>query len=245
MHKKKALILARDGITTKLLGQLIEKHYSEVSYILENAPSKKDVLKRRAKKIGWSKVLGQIAFLTLVVPFIKNKNRVSEIILNSGLDVDFELNPNQHNVININDSIEHLDQLEYDIVFVNGTRILSKELLSKISVPIINIHVGITPKYRGIHGGFWAVKNNDLENFGVTIHHVDSGIDTGEIIDQVRVTPSKEDNYSSYPILQYVAALKRLDTLISENEDFYSKSIEKPDLPSQLHYHPTIWQYLF
>ena len=128
---------------------------------------------------------------------------------------------------------------------MNGTRILSKELLSKISVPIINIHVGITPKYRGIHGGFWAIKNNDLENFGVTIHHVDSGIDTGKIIDQVRIKPTKEDNYSSYSILQYVAAVKRLNELLNENKEFYLHTFKSPDLPSQLHYHPTIWQYLF
>ena len=41
------------------------------------------------------------------------------------------------------------------------------------------MHAGITPQYRGVHGGYWAVVNNDPEHCGVTIHFVDKGIDTG------------------------------------------------------------------
>jgi folate-dependent phosphoribosylglycinamide formyltransferase PurN len=62
---------------------------------------------------------------------------------------------------------------------------------SSINSKFVNIHVGITPKYRGVHGTYWALVNNDVENSGVTVHFVDEGIDTGNIINQAIVVPSK------------------------------------------------------
>jgi methionyl-tRNA formyltransferase len=41
---------------------------------------------------------------------------------------------------------------------------------SSINSKFVNIHVGITPKYRGVHGTYWALVNNDVENSGVTVH---------------------------------------------------------------------------
>lgn len=247
MINKTVVILARDGAATRLLIQVVSKHYSNVHVVFENASSRMETMKRRANKIGWMKVLGQIAFLLLIAPFIKNSNRIKAIIAGSGYDLNPSLKdaPTQLNSVNERASIEKIKSLSPDIIYVNGTRILSKEFLKNIPVPIINIHVGITPKYRGIHGGYWAVKNNDLGNFGTTIHHVDAGIDTGAIIEQVYPTITRADNYSSYSMLQYVAALEKLDALIENNPQYYLKTKDQPDLPSELHYHPTIWQYLF
>jgi folate-dependent phosphoribosylglycinamide formyltransferase PurN len=72
-----------------------------------------------------------------------------------------------------------LKAINPDLVIVNGTRIISKKVLSSINSKFVNIHVGITPKYRGVHGTYWALVNNDVENSGVTVHFVDEGIDTG------------------------------------------------------------------
>jgi methionyl-tRNA formyltransferase len=44
------------------------------------------------------------------------------------------------------------------------------------------VHAGITPRYRGTHGGYWVLLNNDPGHCGVTIHLVDPGIDTGSIV---------------------------------------------------------------
>ena len=44
---------------------------------------------------------------------------------------------------------------------VNGTRILSRRMLESIDAVFLNMHVGITPKYRGVHGGYWALANGD------------------------------------------------------------------------------------
>ena len=50
-----------------------------------------------------------------------------------------------------------------DYVIVNGTSLLSRESIDTINRRVINIHVGITPEYRGAHGGFWALYNGELK----------------------------------------------------------------------------------
>lgn len=247
MINQKALILAQNGLTTELLSGVIEANYNEVDIILEHRSDHSKLLINRAKKIGWLKVIGQITFLILIAPFIKNSKRIEEIIENSGLNVKSKLSSNAYSVKNINESntIERIKRANANIIYVNGTRILSKKLLSCINIPIINIHVGITPKYRGVHGGFWAIKKNDLENFGVTIHHIDAGVDTGAIIDQLYLVPDSKDNYASYPILQYTAALNRISELIKSDDSFYTKKVIPRSISSQIHYHPTIWEYFF
>lgn len=59
---------------------------------------------------------------------------------------------------------------------------------SYIPVPplgFINIHSSLLPKYRGSVPTLWALCNREKEA-GITLHHIDKGIDTGDIIAQSR-----------------------------------------------------------
>src|SRR5262249_22864046 len=109
--------------------------------------------------------------------------------------------------------------------------------------PFINYHAGITPKYRGVHGGYWAQAEGDPGNFGVTVHLVDRGIDTGEVLYQERLAPSADDNYSTLPYLQLGAALPLLERAARDAVNGTLRP-EKLDLPSKLWSHPTLWQYI-
>jgi len=61
-------------------------------------------------------------------------------------------------------------------------KIFKTDLINKFKY-IVNIHNGPLPKYRGVNPINWALKNNE-NSHGVTLHHIDEGIDTGDIIDQ-------------------------------------------------------------
>ena len=74
-----------------------------------------------------------------------------------------------------------------DIALVFGTSLIKKNIIESVNKFLINIHTGITQSYRGVDSSFWALFNNDLENIGVTVHKVDLGIDTGDIILQERI----------------------------------------------------------
>jgi len=61
-------------------------------------------------------------------------------------------------------------------------KIFKIHLINKFKY-FVNIHNGPLPKYRGVNPINWALKNNETSH-GVTLHHIDEGIDTGDIIDQ-------------------------------------------------------------
>lgn len=83
---------------------------------------------------------------------------------------------------------KHVSTLSgYDLVVSFGYRhILTREILKSAQSPIINLHISLLPWNRGAHPNFWAFY--DGSPHGVTIHLVDSGIDTGAIIAQKEVS---------------------------------------------------------
>lgn len=243
----KVLVLGRDSRSTKLLlSVLFEKNF-EVFFIEEKRNDKKMLIIKRIKKFGVFKVLSQSAFMVFSRIQAKNKNVESRL-----LEIEKETVSNLHEikavntVLNVNDKkiINQINKISPNVIVLSGTRILSSEFLSKINCPIINIHAGITPSYRGVHGGYWSLINQQPELFGVTIHFVDEGVDTGNVLEQAFLTPSSEDVFSTYPLLQMSAALKVLPTLLErilKKED----NCFVPKLSSAIWTHPTIWQYCY
>lgn len=77
---------------------------------------------------------------------------------------------------------ELLDEHEIDLVCLAGfLRILSPQFVDRYPGRILNIHPSLLPKFRGLHPQAYAVAADETET-GCTVHYVDAGIDTGEII---------------------------------------------------------------
>lgn len=248
MKNKKIVLLASDCQSSKWLYNAIIKKFDIERVIIENSISKKTLFRRRIKKIGLLEVVGQTLFSILVVPILKYKagSRKKELIKEYELnETNFDFT-NTKRVSSINDDSckEILESLNPDIVLVNGTRIISKKILSCTNAIFVNMHVGITPWYRGSHGGYWAIKNNDSSNFGTTIHLVDSGIDTGGILKQVFTTATKKDNFSTYPILQSAIGIAALLDLIPSLLKADYTIIPKTE-KGKMYYQPSLWQYFF
>jgi methionyl-tRNA formyltransferase len=80
-----------------------------------------------------------------------------------------------------------------------------------------------------------------MERIGVTVHSVDSGVDTGTVIAQTRVQPTPRDGFLCLPLLQYRAALPLLvDHLVSGT----SSGALPGSSTSRQWYHPRLGQYL-
>ncbi len=246
MSKLRAVIIATEGITTNLLFEALSSKIDVKKVLIEKPNSKSKILKRRIKSIGYKKVIGQILFLCLALPFLRltSRRRILDIIKTYG----YKNQDIPHHLIfkikSVNDTniAKLINSFEPDIIFINGTGILSKKILNTFMVKPTNIHVGITPKYRGIHGGYWALFNNDNDLFGVTLHSVDAGIDTGNIIAQKSIIPNEKDNFCTYPILQYCEGL----ALAIANIKTLQNTIKVKPLTTESHlfYHPTLIQYL-
>lgn len=244
------LVLGGQGESTNAVVNALSNSYEELSLILEDDVPMSVFLRKRIKKLGLPTVLGQLAFMAIIPPYLRNKSksRIEEIKRVYGLNTDgcYRDNVKCYFVDSINSTaaIEKIIICKPDIIIVNGTRIISGQVLESVHVPFINMHVGITPKYRGVHGGYWALANDDAANCGVTVHMVNTGIDAGDVIKQKRIEVKKEDNFVTYPYIQVGEGI-RLELEILEKFSKTGKiDTQKIKQPSMLWSHPTIWQYV-
>lgn len=86
---------------------------------------------------------------------------------------------------------EILRALAPDVVVLGRCRILKKRIIDVPRVGVLNAHPGLLPAYRGLDTIEWAVHNGD--DPGVTVHFVDSGIDTGPIVAQQKIPLQRLD----------------------------------------------------
>jgi len=70
------------------------------------------------------------------------------------------------------------------LVLAGYMRLLSPMLIRAFPLHIVNIHPSLLPKYRGLDAVGQALDQKE-SIYGLTIHFVDEGMDTGEIIVQV------------------------------------------------------------
>lgn len=67
------------------------------------------------------------------------------------------------------------------IVSAYFNQILNNHIISIPKIGVLNVHPGWLPGYRGAMCYFWVLKNGEQKG-GVTVHWIDEGIDTGEIL---------------------------------------------------------------
>lgn len=101
--------------------------------------------------------------------------------------------------ININ-SIEFIElAIGYKadlFVSMSFNQIFRANLLKLPKLGVINCHAGKLPFYKGRNILNWAIINDEKE-FGITVHYVDEGIDTGDIIKQSCFSITDADDYGS------------------------------------------------
>ncbi len=142
--------------------------------------------------------------------------------------------------------LEKLSKYECDLfVSMSFDQIFNLELLNLPKLGAINCHASKLPFYRGRNILNWVLINDEKE-FGITVHYIDEGIDTGDIILQKTFPISDKDNYKSLlelsfrecPLILYEAVLLILknktqripQNSISEIGSYCRKRIEGDEL---------------
>ncbi|MFK4506020.1 methionyl-tRNA formyltransferase [Bradyrhizobium daqingense] len=105
-------------------------------------------------------------------------------------------------------------------VSMSYDQILRETILTLPPRGTLNCHAGALPFYRGRNPLTWALINGETE-FGITVHWVDLGIDTGDIVRQIKVPISATDTYAT---LLETAETLCADTLIDAISDVYHGS---------------------
>ena len=245
----KVVIVCTDSNTSRMLYHALCLDHNVDKVVFEDKISILKRVKSRYNKLGIMKVIGQLLFQIVVHPILEysSKKRLAEIIEKNKLNINPIATDKILRVksINSNESRLILEELNPALIIVNGTRIINTKTLNCVPIPFINTHVGITPRYRGVHGGYWSMVDNGGKYFGVTVHLVDKGVDTGSILGQTIFQPSSSDSFVTYPYLQMIYALKIHKKIIPEilNQN-YSVLTSLCELESKQWYHPTFLEYM-
>lgn len=89
--------------------------------------------------------------------------------------------------VNNQESLQTIDKINPELIIVYGTGLIRGDLLKKYKNKIYNFHGGNPEKYRGLDSHYWSIYHNDYDSLVTTLHKVDSGLDTGNIINQVKI----------------------------------------------------------
>jgi methionyl-tRNA formyltransferase len=109
------------------------------------------------------------------------------------IDVPFFTPPNVNESSFLDDLASYSSEVN---VSMSYNQILRPDAIHAAPKGFINCHAGALPFYRGRNILNWALINGE-ERFGVTVHFVDEGIDTGDIITQKFGAITPADDYES------------------------------------------------
>lgn len=106
-----------------------------------------------------------------------------------------------------------------DFILSFGFRkIISENIIKKLKKPIFNIHLSYLPFNRGAHPNFWSFIDNTPA--GVSIHKIDKGIDTGEIILRKKI-------YFNISLYKFSTFKKTYNYLFREAEKLFKNNFNK------------------
>ena len=114
-----------------------------------------------------------------------------------------------------------------DLIISFGYRhIIKKDILNE-NIPILNLHISYLPWNRGAHPNFWSFFDDTPK--GVSIHLIDEGIDTGDILFQRNINFEKSEKTFSRTYKRLKKEIEKLfidkiDNIIDKKFNPYSQN---------------------
>ena len=135
----------------------------------------------------------------------------------------------RHGDLNYLTKKDMLEALDSDIFVVFGSSYIKGWLINfLIKKKAINIHMGLSPYYRGSSCNFWALKDNNPHLVGATIHYLSKGLDSGKII--YHIFPDKKfQNIFEYTMSVVKNAHSVLAKKIKDKTILKAKSYKQDD----------------
>ena len=158
----------------------------------------------------------------------ENRNQaVADFLRGQGNDVQFRTDPVD---------VTHLHDMGAEFLISNGyAPIVKPPVIDAYRGRVINMHPAILPWGRGIFPVVWALLLGHPT--GVTIHFIDEGIDTGNILCEKRIPPLSGETLEKF----YARLLKETEALFFENWNAIQtgalKAAAQAENDSRRHYH--------
>ena len=102
-----------------------------------------------------------------------------------------------------------LGALEPDLIWVYGAGLIKPPVIAVPRWGMVNLHGGISQRYRGLDSLLWAIEHRDYASLGVTVHYVAPELDTGPVLRQAALPIAKTDEiyHLRYKVTRLVTEL--------------------------------------
>ena len=185
-----------------------------IKYIIKNI-IKKGIL------VTIDQIFGRLLYK--IINSRSDKKRLLEIFnikecknIKNSLDVSLHLT----NSYNNKKTLDWISKLDPNIIVVHSNGWVGKSIRNVSGIElIIGGHPGLTQFYRGAYSAFWAMYNREQEKIGYSIFHIDSGVDTGDLIFQKKINISENDSYMSIDWKGMKEIAKKQVEIIEEYEE--------------------------
>ncbi len=140
------------------------------------------------------------------------------------------------------DFLEELEALKADLFVVVAFRMLPEAVWNMPPKGTINLHASLLPQYRGAAPINWAIINGEKET-GVTTFFLDHEIDTGEVIEQRKVSIGENETVGElYERLMHLGTETVLSTLEKISSGSYQSIDQSKMQESELKHAPKIFR---
>jgi len=175
---------------------------------------------------AFKKIIADSTLEILFVTVRYDKKDAELIRLAEENHIPVELSPN----INSAEFVDKIKEYRADLfVSMSFNQIFKAEMINLPPLKTINCHAGKLPFYRGRNILNWALINDEKE-FGITVHYLDEGIDTGDIILQETYSITDEDNYRTLLTRAYDGCADVLYRAVKMLQSGEAKRIRQSDI---------------
>ncbi len=235
----KILFITNEDPVNRTVLSGIAKSYPPSNTLCVSWDSKKS--KRRSFIPTPRRVVG---LLNTITQRKLDTHRTNEV--NNRLAADRLELPNEQQIssrlVNSKKTAKLIADYQPDVMVVCGAPILRENIFSIPKICTINIHFGISSAYRGQHTLFWPMLENRFDQIGATIHMIDKGVDTGNLLFEVYPDVCPEDDEVSLELKiannivdPFVAMLQQIESsqaqqLVGQPQQATGKEIRYRDL---------------
>lgn len=170
----------------------------------------------------------------LVDTHFKQLQKSEAEIFREARDVAQTIEPTKVADINTPEVVDWAGRQEPDVVLLFGTSILREGWLSRFPNRIVNIHLGLSPFYRGSATLFWPFVYRELECLGTTIHLAEAKVDAGEILARVRPDWVVGEDYYTITYKLVKKTIDLMPQIVLDHLAGRREAVEQEKIPGRL-----------
>lgn len=149
----------------------------------------------------------------------------------------------QHSELNTDETVGFLESAGVNAVSVFGTNLIRPPLLDHWPGRMVNMHLGLSPYYRGTATNFYPLLNEEPQYVGATIHLLDDGIDSGPILGHARPTIVPDDMPHTIGCKAIIAGTEKMLAVLRDLDRERLAAVPQWDVPNprvylRRDYHP-------